>query len=135
MCPCYGMPFHTTAARARMLPSRDRNLCDGGNDLLGQHFERVGFADIGHVKDRLIEAKVGEPLEVSNRLRWRLRAVGAAPRDMERAQRRLLDLLVGPPERCAMLPQHIQFMFEDAWLWHGKEIAGVSVLCHQTQCL
>src|SRR6476661_3989007 len=100
------MSYHATAATAYVLSLRDRKLSDGGNDLFGQHIEGVRFADIWHVKDRLVETKIGEPLEVSNRLGGCLCAVGAAPRDMERAQRGLLDLLVVPPERCAMLPQH-----------------------------
>src|SRR5690242_2210847 len=56
LCLSHAILCAATALTRTLSPS-DRKLRDGGNDLFGQHIECVGFADVRHVKYRLIEAK------------------------------------------------------------------------------
>src|SRR5262249_8953378 len=70
--------------------------------LCTQQIEGLGFIHIGHAEERLVDTHLSQVREVFDGLLRRAGSVGAVARDVQHAERRLLDLVVGSTQPLAV---------------------------------
>src|SRR2546425_1360070 len=98
----------------------------GRDQLLADHLEPLRLVHFRHVPDDGLDAHAGQPLQSADHLAQ----VFAVVAQVERKQRRLLDVVVIAANGPAVLAQNVELAWD---LGSGKEVAGVRILGHKPQ--